>query len=191
MKSLIFLLAAALLSGCATPQPRDPAAGRLISRTTVPYEMAPLDKARVTLPGDRSVTIEVSGDGTATLAGTTRNVAGWSDEKFRTWIRSVHPQARSITIEEFRPNKISVLGEVYHQLHADLTDGPMRLMDALAGANGFTPLANKRRVRLIRQNGGVIEVYEFDLRESLRGQDMGQNILLKPGDLITVPRNFL
>ena len=67
----------------------------------------------------------------------------------------------------------------------------MRVMDAIASANGFTPLANRRRVRLVRQNAGKVEVYEFDLREMMRGRSMDGNILLQPGDVITVPRNFL
>ena len=69
--------------------------------------------------------------------------------------------------------------------------GPLRVMDGIAAANGFTPLANKRRVKLVRQNAGVVAVYELDLREMMLGADLGQNLLLKPGDVITVPRNFL
>ena len=67
----------------------------------------------------------------------------------------------------------------------------MRVMDAVASANGFTPLANRRRVKLVRQNAGRIAVYELDLREMMKGRGLGQNLLLKPGDVITVPRNFL
>jgi polysaccharide export outer membrane protein len=67
----------------------------------------------------------------------------------------------------------------------------MRVMDAIAAANGFTPLANKRRVRLVRQNAGTVEVFELDLRDLMRGKNLDQNLLLEPGDVITVPRNFL
>ncbi len=191
VKRFTALLICLMVGGCATQTPRDPAAGFLVSRSTYPYQMAPLDKAFVSLPGNDRVTIDVTTDGVAVINGESRRVKRMPVEEFRALLRKNYPNAKEIEIEEFRPNQISVLGEVYHQLHTDLTDGPMRLMDGLAGANGFTALANKRRVRLIRQNGGVVEVYEFDLRESMRGRDMGQNVLLKPGDLITVPRNFL
>ena len=67
----------------------------------------------------------------------------------------------------------------------------MRVMDAIAAANGFTPLANRRRVRLLRQNAGTCEVYELDMRGLMRGESPEQNLLLEPGDVITVPRNFL
>jgi protein involved in polysaccharide export with SLBB domain len=44
---------------------------------------------------------------------------------------------------------------------------------------------------LVRQNAGKVEVYELDLRRMMDGEAMNQNILLRPGDVITVPRNFL
>jgi len=189
VKVIAVLLLAALLGACAA---QETSPNHLVRRATYPYQMAPLDRAHVKLPGNQEVTIEVSNDGDVILGGGEPvRVKGLSAERFRTLVKQAYPNARAIEIEEFRPNQISVLGEVYHQLHTELTDGPMRLMDAIAGANGFTALANKRRVCLIRQNGGVVEVYEFDLRESMRGQDMSQNVLLKPGDIITVPRNFL
>ena len=83
------------------------------------------------------------------------------------------------------------MGEVFHQIHTELGNGPMRLMDAIASANGFTPLADKRHVRLVRENAGLIETYEIDFTQLLRGENMSQNILVEPGDIITVPRNFL
>jgi protein involved in polysaccharide export with SLBB domain len=36
-----------------------------------------------------------------------------------------------------------------------------------------------------------VETYEIDFRQLLRGENMRQNILVKPGDVITVPRDFL
>jgi protein involved in polysaccharide export with SLBB domain len=86
---------------------------------------------------------------------------------------------------------VSVLGEVFHQIYTDIGDGPMRVLDAIAAANGFTPLANTRRVKLVRENAGRIEIYELDLRDTMRGKLTNQNLLVKPGDVITVPRNFL
>jgi hypothetical protein len=43
----------------------------------------------------------------------------------------------------------------------------------------------------VRQNAGRVEVYELDLRQMMKGEGMKQNLLLRPGDVITVPRNFL
>ncbi len=46
-------------------------------------------------------------------------------------------------------------------------------------------------MKLVRQNAGEVEAWELDLRQMLLGDDLEQNMLLKPGDVITVPRNFL
>jgi polysaccharide export outer membrane protein len=86
---------------------------------------------------------------------------------------------------------VTVLGEVYHQILSEMPEGPMRLLDAIAAANGFTALANRKRVRLIRQNADRIEVYQINVQDIMNGRNVEHNILVQPGDVITVPRNFL
>lgn len=162
-----------------------------ISTTTVPYQIAGLDEIEIDLGKGKKESLQVSGEGYVLLNGENVRVKGKSAPEVESLVRRSFPQAKTVEIREFRMNRISVLGEVFHQIHTDLGDGPMRVMDALASANGFTPLANKRRVKLLRQNAGRIEVYELDLREMMLGSDLAQNLLLKPGDVITVPRNFL
>ena len=153
--------------------------------------MAPLDSATI-ISKDGSLTeVQIGQDGRVDLPGGNRLVKGLPAEDFKTLLQHSYPGAKEIRVTEFRTNQVTVLGEVFHQIHTDLTDGPMRVMDAIAAANGFTPLANKRRVRLVRQNAGTVQVYELDLRDLMRGSHLDQNLLLEPGDVITVPRNFL
>lgn len=162
-----------------------------LSTSTIPYQIAALDEAEITLADGTRQTTQVSINGDVDLNGTIQRVKGLDREVFQKMVRRAFPQAKSVEIHEFLPNRVTVLGEVFHQIHTDLGDGPMRVMDAIASANGFTPLANKRRIRLLRQNAGHVEVYELDLREMMRGQALAQNLLLKPGDVLTIPRNFL
>lgn len=157
----------------------------------LPYQVALLDRVHLTLPGGEQRTLQVSQEGTLEMEGAKTKVVGLSRQEVSRLVKSKFPQATRVEIEEFRPNRISVLGEVFHQLNSELADGPMRVMDAIAAANGFTPLANQRRVKLVRQNAGRVEVYELDLREMMKGENLKQNLLLRPGDVITVPRNFL
>lgn len=162
-----------------------------ISIATVPYVMAPLDSASIITRDGNLYELQIGQDGRIDLPGGSRSVRGLPVEDFKALVLRSYPGARAIKITEFRTNQVTVLGEVFHQIHTDLTDGPMRVMDAIASANGFTPLANKRRVRLVRQNAGTVQVYELDLRDLMRGSRLDQNLLLEPGDVITVPRNFL
>jgi len=184
---LIIVAFSVLACGCV----HDTGSSVPISRATEPYAMAPLDSARVISRDGSRHEVLVSQEGRVDLPSGTKVVQGLPVDSFRALVSRAYPSAREVTIREFRTNRVTVLGEVFHQIHTDLSDGPMRVMDAIAAANGFTPLANKRRVRLVRQNAGAIAVYELDLRELMRGTHLDQNLLLEPGDVITVPRNFL
>lgn len=180
--------------GVATPDVSEEdaqATGLAPQVTFLPYRLAVLDKIHLNLPGGEIRHLQVSQEGTLDMDGDKPKVVGLPKEEVIRMVKAKFPQATGVEIEEFRPNRISVLGEVFHQLNSELADGPMRVMDAIAAANGFTPLANKRRVKLVRQNAGKVEVYELDLRRMMDGEAMNQNILLRPGDVITVPRNFL
>jgi len=161
------------------------------SISTHPYAMAPLDSVRIEGLDGSVNEVTVQQDGRIDLPVGSQMVRGMQLEDFHKLLLRSYPRVKKIEIVEFRPNRVTVLGEVFHQIHTELSDGQMRVMDAIAAANGFTPLANKRRVHLVRQNAGKVEVYEFDLRETMRGRHMEENMLLQPGDVITVPRNFL
>ena len=189
----LFLLAAIMLGGCALLKNDASTAGQppVYHKSSCSYSMAALDSARLVSPDGSAKTVQVDVYGLATIDGTAQQVKGMPVEQFRSLLRRANPGVSQIEVDEFQPNRVTVLGEVFHQIHTDLGDAPMRVMDAIAAANGFTPLANKRRVKLIRRNADVLEVYELDLRQMMNGYDLQQDILLKPGDVITVPRNFL
>lgn len=176
------------LGACVTTTVRDPL--QPVSVTVSPYTVATLDEVRVRFQNGRTEVFTVGQDGMLDLPGGAIRAAGVKSELVERRVRSATGAAEART-REFRTNKVTVLGEVFHQIHTDLGEGPMRVMDAIASANGFTPLANKRHVRLLRENAGRTEVYEFDMREMLLGRGFAQNFLLQPGDVITVPRNFL
>ncbi len=185
---LIFFLSLGL-GACATTTVRDPL--QPVSVTVSPYTVATLDEVRVQFRNGRMEVFTVGQDGMLDLPGGAIRAAGIRSDIVERRVRGAISGAASVQTREFRTNKVTVLGEVFHQIHTDLGEGPMRVMDAIASANGFTPLANKRHVRLLRENAGRTEVYEFDMREMLLGRGLAQNFLLQPGDVITVPRNFL
>ena len=184
----IFTLATLALGiGCATRVP----SGTVVEQAVVSYTISPLDEITIIQPSGSRLMLQVDQSGLIDVNGESIKAQGMAKEKLLKLLHQRYGANASIEIVEFRPNRVTVLGEVFHQIHTELTDGPMRVMDAIAAANGFTPIANKRRVRLLRQNAGSITVYELDLREMMLGKDLSSNMLLKPGDVITVPRNFL
>jgi len=159
--------------------------------TTVPYQVGPLDQITVTRADQSVETLTVSQEGTLSLDNGDVAAKGLTPDALTALVRRHDKNVASVAIIEFRPHRVTVLGEVFHQIYTEMSDAPMRVLDAIASANGFTPLANTRRVKLMRENAGTVEVYELDLRAVMKGQATGQNILLQAGDVITVPRNFL
>jgi polysaccharide export outer membrane protein len=150
-----------------------------------------LDRAELTFGDGSSKEFIVTHEGTVDVSSGAQKVEGVPVIDFKEFLKKEFPAATSVGVKEFKDNRFSVLGEVFHQIHTELGNGPMRLMDAIASANGFTPLADKQHVRLVRENAGVVETYEIDFKQLLRGENMSQNIMIEPGDVITVPRNFL
>ena len=161
------------------------------TRATIPYVIGVLDRITVKHSDESVENLQVSQEGAITLGDKNYQIKGLTPSEASKLIRRHDTGVTSVRVEEYRQPRVSVLGEVFHQIYTDMNDGPMRVLDAIASANGFTPLANTRRVKLVRENAGEVEVYELDLRRVIRGELSGQNILLKPGDVITVPRNFL
>jgi polysaccharide export outer membrane protein len=186
----LVVAACLLMSGCAT-EPQAPPDGLKVTITACPYQVSPLDKVVLTSSDGSRRDLVISHEGTIGTDSGLEAVAGLPVAEFKARLQKDFPRAAAIDVIEFKDNRISVLGEVFHQIHTDTGSGPMRLMDAIAAANGFTPLADKQHVRLVRENAGTVETYEIDFRQLMRGENMRQNILVKPGDVITVPRNFL
>jgi polysaccharide export outer membrane protein len=187
----VLLAATALLiSGCAAQTPKHSGVLK-VSTEICPYQMHPLDKAELTFADGSNKELIVTHEGTVDVTSGAQKVEGVPVIDFKEFLKKEFPAATSVDVREFKDNRFSVLGEVFHQIHTELGNGPMRLMDAIASANGFTALADRQHVRLVRENAGVVETYEIDFKQLLRGENMSQNIIIQPGDVITVPRNFL
>ncbi len=101
------------------------------------------------------------------------------------------PRITGIHWIEYRENSVSVLGEVFNQTKVDLGESPFRVLDAVAAAGGFTPLAQLRNVVLVRRNAGNVKIFILDLDAATRGISPQFNILVAPGDVITVRRSLL
>jgi protein involved in polysaccharide export with SLBB domain len=189
-----WFIAVLILSGCVTTGSRSASIPGvpMVQHYTQPYSIAVLDRITIKRKNASEFTVPVSQNGVISLPDDkTLQVQGISPAKLQDLLKKKVADFVSVSIDEFRPNRVTVIGEVYHQIHTDLTEGPMRAMDAIAAANGFTPLANTRRVKLLRENAGDVEVYELNLHDVIQGKLFNHNVLLKPGDVITVPRNFL
>lgn len=93
----------------------------------------------------------------------------------------------TVVVRQINSKNVYVLGEVARQGAIPLRVD-MRVVDALALAGGFTPYADRRRVKIIRNvdGSGPVE-FVFDYEAFVEGRNLEQNIPLLPGDKIVVP----
>lgn len=88
-----------------------------------------------------------------------------------------------VRVAAFRGLKVQVTGQVTQPSTLPITDLPMRVLDAVNLAHGFTPNADQRHLTLTR-NG---EVHSLDLQAVNEAGDLSQNWLLQNGDIVFVP----
>jgi polysaccharide export outer membrane protein len=61
------------------------------------------------------------------------------------------------------------------------------VLQAITLAGGLTPFANDGDIKILRREGGREVVYKFNYGEVRRGQNLSQNIVLQPDDVVVVP----
>ncbi len=88
-----------------------------------------------------------------------------------------------VRVAAFRGKRVQVTGEVVQPSTLPVTDVPLRVQDAIAGARGLTPNAWTRGVTLTRAG----KPYRLDLQALYDEGDVSQNWLLQDGDVLNVP----
>jgi polysaccharide biosynthesis/export protein len=100
-----------------------------------------------------------------------------------------NPQV-SVQLVEAASAKISVFGEV-HRPGIVVMSRPMRLLDAISEAGGFSDTGKKSSVEVLRQQpDGTRVPMRVDVKKYLEGKGNPEsNIPLQAGDLVVVPGN--
>ena len=154
--------------------------------------MAPLDEITINRSGQSPVNLKITTDSPVEYPdGEPFKIIGRSPEEVTALLKQRDSSITSVVIDEYRGDRITVTGEVNIQTNFILQDSPTRVLDAIASAGGFTPLAETSEVRLTRHNAGKVEVYQLDIHAAQRGECDYFNMLLEPGDRIYVPKSFL
>lgn len=101
----------------------------------------------------------------------------------------VDPQI-SLEVSSFKGHKIFILGEVNNPGVYQI-DTPTTIIEAIAKAGGYTLDGKYSSVVLVR--GGPEKSYlkRLDLKKTFAQGDLSQNVLLKTGDVVYVPRTFI
>lgn len=104
----------------------------------------------------------------------------------------VNPQI-NLTLLESAKHDVKVLGQVDKAGAVEIpADRPLKLLDAIALAGGFTRLADRRHVTLTRQSeDGKTTTTEINADNILQSKNSADTWVLQEGDVIFVPERIL
>jgi polysaccharide export outer membrane protein len=93
----------------------------------------------------------------------------------------------SVTVVRIAAQKVYVLGRVAKP--GEYVSGRyIDVLQALSMAGGLTPFAKPNDIRVMRKlPGGKQQVIPFRYNDVVKGENLEQNIILKPGDVVVVP----
>lgn len=92
----------------------------------------------------------------------------------------------TVVVTAINSKRIYILGEVNHPGAMNMSPN-MTVLQAISAAGGPTAYANTKKISILRTEQGKQEKFAFNYKEVIRGNDTGQNIVLKAGDTIVVP----
>jgi polysaccharide export outer membrane protein len=82
--------------------------------------------------------------------------------------------------------RISIVGAVNKPVTVPYRDG-LTILDVILEAGGFTQFAKESSVKILRKSGNNrIEVIKVNAKVLIRKGDIKENILMKPGDFVSV-----
>jgi polysaccharide biosynthesis/export protein len=187
------LWTAFLLIGCASAQ-----TGTFAERDTH-YKLQPEDKIEVqyryTPEYNGMVALQPDGYVSLPLIGEVK-LAGKTLEQARASIvaqageRLADPEVTVLLKEYVKPYFV-VAGEVAHPGRFDM-HGDVSLVEALAVSGGLKDSAKRTQVILVHKaNREMAEVKLLDLRKLMGAANIREDITIRTGDMIVVPRNFI
>jgi len=172
------------------------------SSSSEEYVLQPLDQIKIEVFQEPDLTreLKLSQEGSVTLPliGTI-NLKGKNILQAETLIRVlydrdflVNPQI-NLSVLEYAKRSVDVLGAVASAGTIDIPpEQPLNLLGAVARAGGFTRLADRRKVKLSRNEDGKTVTYEINADAIIESRSDSEDAwLLKAGDVIFVPERLL
>ena len=95
----------------------------------------------------------------------------------------------SVIVTSYGPRKVQVLGEVEKPGIIELAADDMNVLAAVTSAGWANKYGRIKKIQVIRIIDGVMYVKEANLKDYIEKHDIRQNIELKDGDILYIPRS--
>jgi polysaccharide export outer membrane protein len=92
----------------------------------------------------------------------------------------------SVVVTDVRSMKVSVIGEVPRPGRYELKS-KATVLDVLAMAGGFSQLASRTRIVVLRPDGDKMKRIPFNYNKVITAGGETENFYIQPGDIVVVP----
>lgn len=92
----------------------------------------------------------------------------------------------AVVVRTINSRRVFVTGHVTAP-GAHMLKGPLTVLQAIALAGGLTEYADAKNILVLRVSAGRTERFQFNYKDAVRGKNLDQNIMLRPGDTVVVP----
>jgi polysaccharide biosynthesis/export protein len=117
--------------------------------------------------------------------------AGLSPEQLREVVlaaalKYVEDPNPTVIVKEIKSRKVFITGQVEKPGPYPL-NGPTTVLQLIATAGGLRDFADGKNISVMRNQQGHSVVFAFSYPDLLKKKNLGQNIVLQPGDTVVVP----
>lgn len=183
---ITFFLATACAIANPLPQPQP-------AQVLSSYKLTPGDILEIMVwkEEDLHKQVVIAPDGTVSLPLVeTLNAAGKTTTELKQLITEkltsyISDPAVTVSLLKNEGNSIFVIGKV-NRPGQYTANRYIDVLQAISLAGGLTVFAKESSIHVLRRTSAGIKVFNFDYEEVLDGEKLDQNILLEPGDTVTV-----
>ena len=199
----LFIIAFIVLAGCAG-EPRLPEASQTPDSPSVlvdTYKMSVGDQIQINVwkNPELSVAAPIRPDGKVSLAlagdvmavgKTPEQLAEDIENKLAAYVKNPNVTVILTSLQGHAfLSRIRITGAVEQNISIDYHQG-MTVLDAVLEAGSVTPFADENDTKLHRRTSKGDVTYDIRLKDIMKKGDMTTNVLLLPGDVITVPERL-
>ncbi len=102
--------------------------------------------------------------------------------------RFINQPEVAVLVREINSEKVYVVGAVRKEGPVRLQSSNTTVLQALAEAGGLTDYAKRKKIYVLRSENNKETRLSFNYEAVIKGEQTGQNILVRPGDTIVVPQ---